>query len=116
MSTVSDKVKTGPMRMAKESQRRLDSWKEIAMFFRREVRTVQRWERFEGLPVRRLFHRQASSVYAFASELNSWLETRSLTSANSKVVKIAPSLHGLFRGMPSCETARENVHPGGTRR
>src|SRR5687767_8668126 len=32
---------------------RLDSWKEIAAFLGRTVRTVQRWEKTAGLPVRR---------------------------------------------------------------
>jgi hypothetical protein len=73
--------------MAKKSQRRLDSWKEIAVYLRREVRTVQRWERFEGLPVRRLFHRKSSSVYAFASELDRWMERRSPMTENSNAVK-----------------------------
>ena len=33
---------------------RLDSWKEIAAYLRRDVRTVQRWEERESLPVHRL--------------------------------------------------------------
>jgi tetratricopeptide (TPR) repeat protein len=53
---------------------RLDSWKEIASFFRREVRTVQLWEKREGLPVHRHFHKQLGSVYAFRSELKAWNE------------------------------------------
>ena len=44
---------------------RLDSWKEIASYFRREVRTVQLWEKREGLPVHRHFHQQLGSVFAF---------------------------------------------------
>ena len=35
---------------------RLDSWKVIAAYLGRGVRTVQRWERDEGLPVHRLAH------------------------------------------------------------
>src|ERR1041385_1511743 len=38
-------------------ERRLDSWKAIAAYLGRGVRTVQRWEREEGLPVHRLTHR-----------------------------------------------------------
>ncbi|PYT73396.1 MAG: hypothetical protein DMG42_12615 [Acidobacteria bacterium] len=34
----------------------LDSWKEIAAYLDREVRTVQRWEKKEGLPVHRQIH------------------------------------------------------------
>src|SRR6202035_2833734 len=44
---------------------RLDSWKEIARHLGREVRTVQLWEKREGLPVHRHFHRSLSSVFAF---------------------------------------------------
>jgi len=51
---------------------RLDSWKEIANYFRREVRTVQLWEKREGLPVHRHFHKQLGSVFAFRSELKTW--------------------------------------------
>jgi hypothetical protein len=36
--------------------RRLESWKEIASYLRRTVRTVQRWEAAEGLPVHRHVH------------------------------------------------------------
>jgi TolB-like protein len=56
---------------------RLDSWKEIASFFRREVRTVQLWEKSEGLPVRRQYHKKLGSVYAYRRELESWWATRS---------------------------------------
>lgn len=52
---------------------RLDSWKEIAEFLKRDVRTVQRWEETESLPVHRLQHQKRSSVYAFKGELEAWL-------------------------------------------
>ena len=50
----------------------LDSWKEIASFLRREIRTVQLWEKKEGLPVHRHFHKQLGSVYALRSEIERW--------------------------------------------
>ena len=56
---------------------RLDSWKEIAKHLGREVRTVQLWEKLEGLPVHRHFHRSQSSVFAFRAELDSWRERAS---------------------------------------
>lgn len=55
---------------------RLDSWKEIAVYLRRGARTVQRWEREEGLPVHRLLHDQGSTVYAYKSELEAWWSRR----------------------------------------
>src|ERR1700730_11719971 len=50
----------------------LDSWKEIASYLRREIRTVQLWEKREGLPIHRHFHKQLGSVYALRSELERW--------------------------------------------
>ncbi len=45
----------------------LESWKEIANYLKRTVRTVRRWEKKENLPVHRHLHQAASSVYAYAS-------------------------------------------------
>jgi TolB-like protein/cytochrome c-type biogenesis protein CcmH/NrfG len=55
---------------------RLESWKEIASYLRRDKRTVQRWEREYGLPVHRLQLKTGSTVYAFAAELDSWYAER----------------------------------------
>lgn len=55
---------------------RLDSWKEIAAFLRRDVRTVQRWEKKEGLPVHRHQHDKLGSIYAFREEVTQWLNSR----------------------------------------
>ena len=51
---------------------RLESWKEVARYLKRDVTTVQRWERQEALPVRRLMHSRSGSVYAFRAELDAW--------------------------------------------
>jgi TolB-like protein/tetratricopeptide (TPR) repeat protein len=55
---------------------RLESWGEIAAYLRREIRTVQRWERYQGLPIRRLQIGKLGSVYAFRSELDRWFRER----------------------------------------
>jgi phage terminase Nu1 subunit (DNA packaging protein) len=52
------------------------SWKEIAAYLRRDVRTVQRWEKTERLPVRRRRDRELETVYALKAELDSWRESR----------------------------------------
>jgi len=59
-----------------DSEDRLDSWKEIAAYLGREVRTVQGWEKNEGLPIHRHQHARQGSVYAFKSELDAWRKTR----------------------------------------
>jgi Tol biopolymer transport system component len=55
---------------------RLETWKQIAGFFNREVRTVQRWEKTLDLPVHRYRNAKQDSVYAFEHELNAWREAR----------------------------------------
>ena len=55
---------------------RLDSWKEIAAYLKREVRTVQRWEKREGLPVYRHLHSERGTVYAYRSQLDAWWNNR----------------------------------------
>ncbi|UCF38777.1 MAG: PD40 domain-containing protein [Acidobacteriota bacterium] len=58
------------------SGEKLDSWKEIADYLSRDVRTVQRWESSESLPVRRLFHLKRPSVYAYKGELDDWIRNQ----------------------------------------
>ena len=55
---------------------RLDSWKEIASYLRRDVRTVQRWEKKEQLPVYRHLHDKLGSIYAYRNELAEWFNGR----------------------------------------
>jgi Tol biopolymer transport system component len=76
---------------------RLDSWKEIATYLGRGVRTVQRWEREEGLPVHRLAHEKRGNVYARREELAAWWERRSRTLAAQPDAADAGSAPGLPR-------------------
>jgi TolB-like protein len=59
---------------------RLDSWKEIAAYLGREVRTVQGWEKNEALPIHRHQHARQGSVYALRSELDAWRDARKIVS------------------------------------
>jgi len=59
--------------------KRLDSWKEISAYLRRTVRTVQRWEQTEHLPVHRIAHDKRSTVYAYKRELDGWWRSRQAT-------------------------------------
>ncbi len=60
-----------PNNLPESSGERLDSWKEIAAYLKRDERTVRRWEK-EGLPVRRHAHKKQASVYAFKPEIDAW--------------------------------------------
>jgi Tol biopolymer transport system component len=64
------------------SDDRLDSWKEIAAYLKRDVSTVQRWERREGMPVHRQLHEKLGSVFAFRSELDVWASERAQSGAH----------------------------------
>jgi hypothetical protein len=55
---------------------RLDSWKAIAFYLSRDIRTVQLWEKEQGLPIHRHRHTSLPSVFAFRSELDEWRSAR----------------------------------------
>src|SRR3984893_12029916 len=61
-----------------QSEDRLDSWKEIAAYLKRDVTTVQRWEKREEMPVHRHLHDRISSVYASRADLDAWMRSRNL--------------------------------------
>ncbi len=80
---------------------RLDSWKEIAAHLHRDVTTVQRWEKREGMPVHRHLHDRMGSVYAFRAELEAWAASRQLKSSTGG----APAA-------PALPPSRFSVRPG----
>ena len=64
----------------------LNSWKEIAQYVGRGVRTLQRWERELGFPVRRPRSHQRSAVIAFPAEVDAWLKDAQTRHAKRKHV------------------------------
>src|SRR5215470_7540590 len=52
----------------------LNSWKQIAVYLKCGVRTVQRYERKSQLPVRRMSGKGRGVVIAFPAELDAWLK------------------------------------------
>ena len=58
------------------SNGRLDSWKEIASYLRRSIRSAKRWEKEENLPVHRHHHDKRDTVYAYRTELDEWWSSR----------------------------------------
>ena len=51
----------------------LSGWKEIANYLGKGVRTVQRYERYMGLPVRRPAGKPRGSVVATKAEIDAWV-------------------------------------------
>ena len=58
---------------SKQNASVLNSWKEIAAYLGRGVRTVQRYERDLALPVRRPRGKSRSAVIALTGDLDAWL-------------------------------------------
>jgi Tol biopolymer transport system component len=75
---------------------RLDSWKAISAYLKRDVTTVQRWEKREGMPVHRHVHDKLGSVYAFRSELDAWMSRRKVTAPEPPVPESSRSRRGLW--------------------
>src|SRR5262245_51298108 len=87
---------------------RLDSWKQIASYLGRSIRTVQQWERNEELPVHRLQHSRNGSVFAFRSELEAWRAQRTTLAG-------APEIPEPGNEVEAGETVEEPVLPAGNR-
>jgi TolB-like protein/Tfp pilus assembly protein PilF len=79
---------------------RLDSWKEIAAYLKRDKRTVQRWHSHEDMPVQRHFHNKKSTVWASKRQLDQWMRERQ--------PKDDPALDAAFEPEPD----DENGHVG----
>jgi TolB-like protein/Flp pilus assembly protein TadD len=76
--STTDSTRTPGSPAAATASDRLDGWKEIAAYLKREVRTVQRWEKSEGLPIHRLQHDKLSTIWAVKTELDDWLKQRQI--------------------------------------
>jgi Tol biopolymer transport system component len=79
---------------------RLDSWKEIAAYLNRDVTTVQRWEKREGMPVHRHLHDRMGSVFASQAELDRWARGRNLPAAPENL-----------NNAPSADSPAQPPHP-----
>lgn len=72
-----------------ETNDRLDSWKAIAEYLNRDIRTLRRWQ-VRGLPVRRVPGGRGNSVFAFKSEVEEWL--RASGPEQPQAVAVSPTL------------------------
>ena len=54
---------------------RLDSWKEIASYIRRDISTCMKWEKELKLPIFRVNKKSPRSpVFAFKSDIDNWFK------------------------------------------
>src|SRR2546425_9759555 len=77
--------------MASVSDERLDSWKEIAEYLRRDITTVIRWEREKGLPVHRVPGGKRHAVFAYREEIDAWLANGDSGGRNGTAAQAASS-------------------------
>jgi hypothetical protein len=99
----------------------LSGWKDIANYMGKGVRTVQRYERELGLPVRRPAGRPKASVLITKAELDVWIHTAfnhhashektSLKSENvrSRVSELAALLEQLKQSLNKLATTRKEL-------
>jgi len=73
----------------------LNSWKEVASYLGRGVRTVQRWEQELSLPVRRPRGKSRSAIIAFRSELDEWLQRASRNHLAIEEHDLPPAVNGV---------------------
>jgi len=89
----------------------LNSWKEIASYLGRGVRTVQRYEDELRLPVLRVPGKSHGSVLAYKADLDSWLHNTSVRSSDpSRKVCNAPIISELHKSMSEHVNLRRESH------
>jgi hypothetical protein len=76
----------------------LTSWKEIAAYLDRDVRTCVRWEKRYGLPVHRLERDSKAKVFAYKQQIDQWLAERSALASQPSVCELP--LRRRFRPFP----------------
>lgn len=97
---------------------RLVSWKKIASYLKRDVSTVQRWERREAMPVHRHLHDKLGSVFAYRSELDAWWTSRRARlaqespSENEPPAQILQTVEDDFRRTPRHRLATRPMRLG----
>jgi hypothetical protein len=82
--------------------RTLTSWKEIAAYLGKGVRTVQRWEQELGLPVRRPIPLNRGMVVATPQDLDLWLRQRWAKRPNAR----SGENHGDYKMSPEVQASQ----------
>lgn len=89
----------------------LNSWKEIASYMGRGVRTVQRYERDFRLPVRRLGGKSRKAVLALPQDLDAWLRSASLGELDDdRVVRSFAVISAVRQSISRGTNLREQCH------
>ena len=81
----------------------LSSWKEIAHFFGKGVRTVQRWEKTLDLPIHRPPGAPSNVVLARTSDLEQWMHRGQVSSAIGEEVSSPAASPMMFDSLAALE-------------
>jgi adenylate cyclase len=90
-----------------EKGERLGSWKAIARYLGRDIRSAQRWERERGLPVHRVPGEKGGAVFAYAVELDRWLVSRSRDRSEARDGELRQSAAPVIDVAPESDVAPE---------
>src|SRR5260370_41365996 len=94
---------------------RLESWKEIAAYLKRDERTVRRWEG-EGLPVHRKLHKKQAAVYAYTAEIEQrWNDGRQRLEQSEQASRRRPRFWWLLAGLGTADCGGLAVLAAGRR-
>jgi hypothetical protein len=105
-------------RKKNDGPRFLSGWKEIANYLGKGVRTVQRYERYLGFPVRRPAGRSRAAVIATKAELDAWVAASPirqefrlsrLTPAVPKPQSIASAVADMHRLVKQTQGLRDDL-------
>lgn len=91
----------------------LSSWKEIANYMGRGVRTVQRYEVQFGLPVRRPAGKSRGSVVATRAEIDAWVAASSIRETlqlPSQKLQNNPDLLAIRKGIDEMKILRQQMN------
>lgn len=77
-----------PSAAFKNNDNRLSSWKEIAAYLHRGIRTVQRWHAELQLPVHKSNSKARAHVFAYKAELDEWVRQRAQQEATRNVLSL----------------------------
>lgn len=86
----------------------LNSWKEIANYLGRGVRTVQRWEEM-GLPVQRLGKGPRAPVIANTLEIDHWMQRARKSGFDSPAEKSETCFSDALNAIRDSQTLRQEM-------
>jgi len=88
----------------------LDSWKAVAQYLRKDVRTLQRWESTRSLPVHRMPGGDRPGVFALKSELDAWRRGRDIHVATEFDQPVAPGREPAIAVLPFVNLAGDKAN------